>query len=475
MCETKHVPFPPIAVPDGPLDTSRTHFVGIGGAGMSSLARLLLAQGAVVTGSDVRSTPATDRLIAAGAGIRLGHDGSLPGAPGLVVWSSAVGLDNPEVIAAQRAGITVVHRSQLLAHLAGQARESVIVAGTHGKSTTTAMLAAALGEHLAAWAGGGDAVATGANAGTGPGDVFVAEGDESDRTLAIYHPDVAVVLNVDDDHPETYVARSEATEVYAEFARRSGSLVFSADDEGAREVADLVGEQVLTVSFGRVDDADVRVTSIRAEGSGSLVTLHGPDGVEVTIGLQVPGETAAMDAVAAYAAGLTLGVAPETLIAGLAAYEGVARRMTLLGKADGVRVMDSFAHHPTAITADLAAARQLADGGRVLVVFEPSGWTRTAAMGEACGAALAGADEVVLLPVHSLLTESPVGPVPTGVIAATAFANATIAHEVSDATAASEVCAELVRPGDLVLTMGTGEVSRVGEMLLAHAVNVVRA
>ncbi|MFJ5635099.1 glutamate ligase domain-containing protein [Streptomyces goshikiensis] len=197
------------------------------------------------------------------------------------------------------------------------------------------------------------------------------------------------------------------------------------------------------------------------------------DGAEVTLGIVVPGEAAAMNAVAAYTAGLTLGVDEGTLVTGLASFAGVARRMTPVGEADGVKVMDSFAHHPTAISADIAAARQLSDGGRVLVVFEPSGWTRTVALGESIGRALAGADEVMLLPVHSLL-DSPVGKVGTEKMAA-AIAHDTPVHAVPDIAAAGEVCGELVRPGDLVLTMGTGAVAEVGEALLAHTVSVVRS
>ncbi|MFD6464875.1 UDP-N-acetylmuramate--L-alanine ligase [Streptomyces goshikiensis] len=471
MVETKHVPIP--TVPDGPLDTSLPHFVGIGGAGMSSLALLLASRGSTITGSDVRSTPVTDRLKAAGVTISTGHCEELPGAPGLVIWSSAVGADNPEVEAARRAGIPVVHRSQLLAHLVTEAKDSVVVAGTHGKSTTTAMLASAVGVHLSGWSGGGDLVASGVNAGTGPGDIFVAEGDESDRSLTQYRPEVAVILTVDDDHPETYVDRGDAIAVYADFARNAKCLVFSADDEGARQVAALVDGQTLTVAYGRSANADVRVTGIRPDGPGSLITLRGPDGAEVTLGIAVPGEAAAMNAVAAYTTGLTLGVDQATLVTGLASFAGVARRMTPVGEADGIKVIDSFAHHPTAVTADIAAARQLADGGRVLVVFEPSGWTRTVALGESIGRALAGADEVVLLPVHSLL-DSPVGKVGTETMAA-AIAHSTPVHTVPDIVAAGEVCGELVRPGDLVLTMGTGAVAEVGKALLAHTVSVVRS
>ncbi|WP_327258096.1 UDP-N-acetylmuramate--L-alanine ligase [Streptomyces sp. NBC_01244] len=472
MVETKHVPIP--TVPDGPLDTSRPHFVGIGGAGMSSLALLLAQRGSTVTGSDVRSTTVTDRLQAAGATISIGHTGALPGSPSLVIWSSALGTDNTEVAAANRASLPVVHRSQLLAHLVAEVKDSVIVAGTHGKSTTTAMLASAVGVHLSGWSGGGDMIATGANAGTGPGDIFVAEGDESDRSLTAYRPEVAVILTVDDDHPETYVDRDDAISVYAEFARNANALVFSVDDEGARHVAELVDGQTLAVAYGRSANADVRVTGIRPDGTGSLITLRGPDGVETTLGIAVPGDAAAMNAVAAYTTGLVLGIDPGTLITGLATFAGVARRMTPVGDADGVTVMDSFAHHPTAVTADIGAARQLSAGGRVVVVFEPSGWTRTAALGESIGRALAEADEVVLLPVHSLL-DSPIGKVGTEKVAAAVAEHGTPVHAVPDITAAGEVCGELVRPGDLVLTMGTGAVAEVGEALLAHTVSAVRS
>lgn len=451
MVETKCVPIPAIT---GPLDLSRPHFVGIGGAGMSALALLLAARGAKVTGCDLRSD-ATDRLRTAGAAIHLGHDVAHLGGPSVVVWSSSLGVENVEVAAARRAGIPVVHRSQLLAQLVDGAEDSVVVAGTHGKSTTTGMLVCALGSHVAGWAGGAELLNSGMNAGWGSGNVFVAEGDESDRSLRHYRPGVAVVLNAEDDHPETYVDRGEVVAVLADFARTARVLVTCADDEGAREVAALVRGQVPVMTFGRAPEADVRVTAIRSTDSGgSTVRLRDLDGLEVVLHLTVPGQDAAMDAAAAFTAGLALGVEPDTLITGLAAFAGIARRMTVVGTFGGVAVRDSFAHHPRAILGDISTARQLAGGGRTIVVYEPSGWTRTAALGDAIGAALAGADEVVLLPVHSLIP-SPVGAVGTDTVAAAIAANGTRVHQVPDVTEAARVSAALARSGDIVLAMGT--------------------
>lgn len=463
MVETKFVPVPAVT---GPLDFSRPHLVGIGGAGMAPLAFLLAARGARVTGSDLRSTETTDRLKTAGVAVHTRHDAAHLDDPSVVVWSSALGTANAEVEAARRSGIPVVHRSQLLAHLMDPAAHSVVVAGTHGKSTTTGMLVTALGSRLAGWAGGAELVSTAASAAWGGGNVFVAEGDESDRSLVHLRPEVALVLNVDDDHPESYVDRAEAVSVFAEFARSARVLVTSADDDGAREVAAAVQGEVRTVTFGRTEGADVRVVGIFEQDGTTLVTLRLAGGDEQVLRLTVPGVDTAMDAVAAFTAGTVLGIEPGALAAGLGSFTGVARRMTEVGEAGGVRVRDSFAHHPRAIAGDLATARTLTDG-RVIAVFQPSGWTRTAAYGDAIGAALADADEVVLLPVHSLL-DSPIGQVSTDAIAASAFAHGARVHRVLDTAGAGRVASDIARPGDAVLVMGTGTVAEVGEMLLAR-------
>ncbi|WP_406002377.1 UDP-N-acetylmuramate--L-alanine ligase [Streptomyces sp. NBC_00829] len=463
MTETRRVQIP---IECGPLDLSSPHFAGIGGAGMSALARLLAEQGEQVSGSDIRTTLGMEQLRAVGCRIHLGHRAENLKEPSVVVWSSSIEGDNPELVAARRAGIPTAHRSQVLSQLMNGAAQSVVVGGTHGKSTTTAMLAVALDRRDPSWAGGG-AVLGGRNARHGSRSLFIAEGDESDRSITAYRPQVAVVLNVDDDHPETFVDVSEIVEVFRDFVRGSRGLVVSADDPGAQALTALVRDQegLRVVTFGESEGADVRITSIEAEGTCTWVTLRDLDGVMVTVALRVPGHHNALNAAAAFTAGRVLGVESGELAAGLGRFAGIERRMSLVGTADGVTVRDSFAHHPTAIAADLKAARSLT-AGSVVAVFEPCGWTRTAALGPAMGRALAGADKAVLLPVTSTLS-SPISEVTTDEIAAAVIEHGGRVHQAAGHAEAAGLLAGLVRPGDLVLTMGTGDVNLLGAQLLA--------
>ncbi|MBT2539778.1 UDP-N-acetylmuramate--L-alanine ligase [Streptomyces sp. ISL-44] len=435
---------------------------------MSALARMLVEQGAQVSGSDLNTTDVTEHLVAAGCRIHAGHHVSHLKEPSVVVWSSVIAEDNLELAAARSAGIAIAHRSHVLAQLMNDGgRRSVVVAGTHGKSTTTAMLAAALGQRDPSWAGGG-ALLDGTNAHHGAGDVFIAEGDESDRSITHYRPGVAVLLNADHDHPENYVDLAETIAVFRDFALAAETLVVSADDPGARAVTELVRgrEGLRVVTFGQSKGADVRVTGIEAAGPCTWVQLEDLDGTPVTLTVRVPGIHNALNAVAAFAAGRVLGMDAVELAAGLGGFEGIERRMSLAGTADGVSVYDSFAHHPTAISADLAAARTLTTG-RTVVVFEPRGWARTAALGADMGHALAAADEIVVLPVYSTVSVLAAG-ISTDEMAKAAVAAGGRVHQVTGLGEAEGVVAGLVRPGDLVLLMGTGDVNSLGARILAH-------
>ncbi|MCY0930981.1 UDP-N-acetylmuramate--L-alanine ligase [Streptomyces sp. H27-H1] len=470
MTETKHVQIP---VECSPLDLSRPHFAGIGGAGMSALARLLVEQGAQVSGSDLNTTAVTERLASAGCRVHAGHHLAHLQQPSVVVWSSVIAEDNEELVAARAAGITVAHRSHVLAQLMNEAgRRSVVVAGTHGKSTTTAMLAAALERRDPSWAGGG-ALLGGTNAHYGAGQVFIAEGDESDRSIINYRPAVAVLLNAEDDHPENYTGLAETVGVFRDFALAAEVLVVSADDPGAGAVTELVRgrEGLRVVTFGQSKGADVHVTGIEAAGPCTWVQLEDLDGTPVTLTVRVPGRHNALNAVAAFTTGRILGIDAIELAEGLGGFEGIERRMNMVGTADEVSVRDSFAHHPTAISADLAAARTLTTG-RTVVVFEPRGWARTAALGADMGSALAAADEIVLLPVHSTVTPPP-AQIGTEEMAKAAVAAGGRVHQVTGLTDAEGVVAGLVRPGDLVLLMGTGEVNALGARILAHRATTV--
>ncbi|MFE2729112.1 UDP-N-acetylmuramate--L-alanine ligase [Kitasatospora sp. NPDC059327] len=473
--ETRNVIVP---VHDGPIDLTRPHFVGIGGAGMSAVARLLLESGSRVSGSDTSDTAALRELEDAGASVAIGHTASnLPADTTVLVWSSAVTPSNPEVAAARRAGIPVVHRSDVLAHLIATAEQSVAVAGTHGKTMTTGILSAALVHLDPSYAIGGTPVGR-PNAYQGLGGLLVAETDESDRTAGRYHPQVAVILNVDDDHPEQYVDLNDVLDVFERLARNSSVLVVSSDDPGARLLIERLqaapGPRVVTV--GEAKDADVRVLRVLWDGTASHVTVQDTDGSWHEFTLAAPGRHNALNAAAAFAAGRVLGAEPANLAAGINAFQGIKRRLTTTGTHGGVTVLDSYAHHPSEITADLATARMLTEG-RVIAVFEPTGWTRTAALGEEMGRRLAAADEVLLLDVHASV-ESPLTGISIAPMAAQVAACGGRAHTAGDGRDVADVVAELVGPGDLVVTMGTGTAGRVGRAVLlrlAEAPAAVRA
>ncbi|MFJ3905673.1 UDP-N-acetylmuramate--L-alanine ligase [Streptomyces sp. NPDC090025] len=463
MCETRNIHIPAYV---GGIDLSRPHLVAIGGAGMSALAHLLVRRGAHVSGSDIRTTDVTRALAAVGCHVHLGHDAAHVDDPSVVVWSSGVEQDTPELVAARAAGVPVVHRSHVLAQLLSEAHRSVVVGGTHGKSSTTAMLATALRSLSPSWAGGG-ALIGGVNAAHGSGGVFVAEGDESDRSIAAYRPDVAVVLNVDDDHPETYVDRDDVLGVFETFARGSRHLVASADDEGTRALVERVRSSCVDVTtVGESEGADFRVVAIEQQAARSRVVVREPDGATTSFTVRVPGGEMALNAAAAFVAGRVLGVDASELADGLGRFQGIQRRMSMVGEASGVIVRDSFAHHARAIEADLAAGRALTSE-RLIVAFQPCGWTRTMAQGPDLGRALAVADEVVLLDVHSTVTPPFSGMTTEGLEKAVVEHGGRL-HRVHGHEQAADVVASLTGPGDLVLTMGTGDVTALGTVILAR-------
>ncbi|MFE3556913.1 UDP-N-acetylmuramate--L-alanine ligase [Streptomyces sp. NPDC059193] len=468
MVETRYVEIPP---PAGPLDLSRPHFVGICGAGMSALAHLLAGRGAKVSGSDVKTGEAAAELEAAGCRVRTGHDAANTAGASVLVWSSVIDAANPEIIAARAAGVPVAHRSHVLAQLVAGADRSVVVAGTHGKSTATAMLAAAVGHLRPSWAVGAAPVGS-VNGHAGSG-LLIAEGDESDRSVALYRPDVAVVLNADDDHPEVFAGTGDVVGTLTDFAMGAGTLVVSADDAGAREVTGRVrgAGRTKVVSFGESAGADVRLLSAVPTTGGSTVTVLDPSGTRVSWTVRSPGRPAVLASLAAYTAGRVLGEEAQALAAGLSGFPGVRRRMQLLGEVEGVRVVDSFAHHPTAIVADIAAARELT-GGRVIVAFEPCGATRVRVLGSRMGAALAAADEVVLLPVRDAVATTAGAVSGDGIEQAAAAAGVRV-HEVGGLDQAAHAVAALAGPGDVVLTMGVGEVAGLGALILASAARPV--
>ncbi|MFJ4949928.1 UDP-N-acetylmuramate--L-alanine ligase [Streptomyces sp. NPDC088760] len=456
--------------PGLPTAMDRPHFIGIGGAGMSGIAKILAQRGAKVAGSDAKESATAEALRALGATVHIGHAAEhLADDASCVVVSSAIRKDNPELARAAELGIPVVHRSDALAALMEGLRP-IAVAGTHGKTTTTSMLAVSLTELglEPSYAIGGDLDAPGSNALHGEGDIFVAEADESDRSFHKYAPEVAIVLNVELDHHANYASMDEIYESFETFVDRiteGGTLVVSADHEGARELARRVTAcDVRVVTYGEAADADVRVLSIVPQGLKSQVTAV-LDGQELTFTVSVPGRHYALNAVAALAAGTALGVPAAQLAPALAAYTGVKRRLQLKGEAAGVQVIDSYAHHPTEMTADLEAMRAAAGDARILVVFQPHLFSRTQELGKEMGQALVLADASVVLDIYPA-REDPIPGVTSELIieaARAAGAGVTAVHDKAEIPA---VIAGMAEPGDLVLTMGAGDVTDLGPLIL---------
>ncbi|WP_139981069.1 UDP-N-acetylmuramate--L-alanine ligase [Nocardioides litoris] len=436
----------PEQVPDV-TELGRVHLVGIGGAGLSGIARLMLGRGVTVSGSDGSDSPTLQALRDLGATVHLGHAAEQVHGADTVVVSTAISETNPEHAEATRLGLRVLPRSAALASLMGGQRV-VAVAGTHGKTTTTSLLTVALQAAGAdpTYAIGGDLAATGTNAAVGSGGVFVAEADESDGAFLVYPAHAAIVTNVDADHldqwgtPEAYAA---AFDEFADGVDPDGFLVCCVDDPGAAALAErqrAAGRHVVTVS---------------AADDGALGGAR----------LWAPGDHYRADALAALAAGEALGLPRADLVRGIASYTGTRRRMEPKGEAGGVRVYDSYAHHPTEIDGDLQSARALAGDGRLVVAFQPHLVSRTRIFGEAMGRALGAADEVVVLDLY-LAREEPDPAVTSALVAdAVPLAPERVGRAALEGAAAALV--DRARPGDLVLTLGAGTVTTVGPQVLA--------
>ncbi|MFF5128806.1 UDP-N-acetylmuramate--L-alanine ligase [Streptomyces syringium] len=462
--------------PAVPTTMDRPHFIGIGGAGMSGIAKILTQRGARVAGSDAKDSATAEALRALGATVHIGHAaGHLAEDATCVVVSSAIRADNPELAAAAERGIPVVHRSDALAGLMEGLRP-IAVAGTHGKTTTTSMLAVSL-DALGldpSYAIGGDLDAPGSNARHGAGEIFVAEADESDRSFHKYAPEVAIILNVELDHHANYASMDEIYESFETFVGRlrpGGTLVIAADQAGARELTERLArntarEDIEVVTYGEAEDADVRVLKVNPRGLTSEVTVV-IKGKVLTFAVSVPGRHYAHNAVAALAAGVALGLPLHNLASALGKYTGVKRRLQLKGEAKGVQVIDSYAHHPTEMTADLEAIRGAATDARLLVVFQPHLFSRTQELGTEMGQALALADASVVLDIYPA-REEPIPGVTSAVIIDAARAAGADVRAEHDMAAVAEVIAGMAKPGDLVLTMGAGDVTDLGPQILAR-------
>lgn len=464
------VPVPEELLPADRL--GRVHFIGIGGAGLSGIARIMLARGIEVTGSDAKPSATLEALGALGARCYVGHRADQVHGADTVVVSTAVRDDNPEVVEAQRRGLRLLPRSAALEAVM-QGRRVIAVAGTHGKTTTTSMLTVAL-QHCGAdpsFAIGGELNESGSNAHDGTGDLFVAEADESDGAFLVYSPYVALVTNVEADHLDNYGTPEAYRAAFVEFLDRidpAGFLVICVDDPGAAELAETARSRGLTVvGVGESALADVRAENVELVGATSSFTVVDRGRRLGEVRLQIPGRHYVLDALAALASALRLGFAFPDVAHGLGAYSGTRRRMELKGEVGGIRVFDSYAHHPREIAGDLVAARSLAGAGRVVVAFQPHMVSRTRIFGAEMGVALGAADEVVVMDVYVAREEPQPGITGALVADAVPLDPAHVVYEPSWTATVDHLLAR-ARPGDIVLTLGAGDVTLLGPAVLAQ-------
>jgi UDP-N-acetylmuramate--alanine ligase len=446
-----------------PDDPRPIHFVGIAGAGMSALALLARRRGIPVSGCDADPAQAAD-VAAAGAQVTAGHDPAHVAGARAIVYTAAVPADHPELAAARAGGIPVVRRAAALGQAVAGATV-VGVAGTHGKTTTTVMTTdalAAAGRDPTGLAGG-RVRAWGGNARLGGADLFVVEADEYDHAFLELWPTIAVVTNVEADHLECYGSVEALEDAFATYAGRAERVLVGADDTGARRVASGLGAKRWLV--GRARDADLRIGTVRTEVAETRTELTLPDGRTCTLRLRVPGLHNVRNGAMAVGAAMALDAPVEPALEALAEFGGVGRRFDLVGEAGGVVVVDDYAHHPTEVAATLAAARQRYPAARLVAVFQPHLYSRTAALGEALGVALALADLAVVTEVYGAREQPLPGVSGRTVAEAAERAGAETVWVPGRAGLALEV-SSLVRAGDVVLTLGAGDVTGVGPELL---------
>jgi UDP-N-acetylmuramate--alanine ligase len=454
--------------------TRSIHFVGVGGIGMSGIAELLANLGYDVTGSDAKRSEVTDRLETLGVRVQAGHAASHVGGADVVVVSSAIGADNPEVAEARRRNVPVIPRAEMLAELM-RLRYGIAIAGAHGKTTTTSMVALLLER-----AGldptaviGGRLSAFGSNARLGAGDYRVVEADESDRSFLKLSPSIAVITNLDREHMESYGTWANLQQAFADFANKVpfyGAIVACADDPAVRELLPALTRRVIT--YGLDDGVDIAATRMRLEAFGSRcdVVQRQPDGATVQLGelrLRVPGRHNLLNALGAIAVGIETGVPFARIAAALEEFRGAERRFQMRGESRGVMVVDDYGHHPTEIRAVIAAARAGIDR-RVVVVFQPHRYSRTGQLLPEFGSALGAADEIVLTDIYAA-GEPPLPGVTVEAVAdAVREASRCPVHVVKSLDAVPAAVATLARPGDLIITLGAGSIGTVADRILAR-------
>ena len=448
-----------------PAKLGAVHFTGIGGSGMSGIARLFLSAGHTVTGSDRSENHNTAGLRDLGATVFIGHDAANVGSADALVYTGALWPDNPEYLEAVRRGIPVLHRSQALAWLISRKR-LVSVAGAHGKTTSTGMIITAMLALGASpsFVNGGVIQSLGVSSSFGEGELFVVEADESDGSFLLYDTAVALITNVDADHLDHYGSHDAFDAAFVAFAQRAKELVVvSSDDPGAVRVTGMLDHrQVLT--FGEDAAADVRLHSVVTDGPVAFqISWQGQDYPTI---LTVPGHHNALNAAGAFAVLVGLGFDPTESLDGIATFAGTERRFELHGTVRGVRVYDDYAHHPTEVAAALSAARSVVGSGKIIAVHQPHLYSRTRDMaGEFAEAYEQLADHTIVLDVFGA-REDPI-PGVTGATVSRLFTDQSRVDYLPDWQQAADRAAEIARDGDLIMTLSCGDVYRIVPQLLS--------
>jgi UDP-N-acetylmuramate--alanine ligase len=445
------------------------HFIGIGGSGMSPLAEILRARGHVVSGSDEKLSETTSRLSAMGVRICEGHDGSNLAGARCLVLSSAIKDSNPELMEGRAKGLRLIHRGDLLEALMAGSQARIAISGSHGKTTTTAMVTGILeaAGHDPTALVGGKLKGSQSGARVGQGDIFVTEADESDRSFLKLHPTLALVTNVDREHLDTYADMADVTDAFTRFALgvpAFGRAVLCADDPVTADIARQAGQRSLTYGFS--PKADVRGATTMEEGGFLRVTGSGPGGA-FAFTLGVLGEMNALNALGAMALAQSLDIAPALASRSLSAFRGVARRLEWKGRTGTIDVWDDYGHHPTEITATLQALRDRNPGRRLVTLFQPHRISRTRSLWNEFTEAFALTDELWLADIYAAGEPEEAGITAERLGEAMALRGRTARYAGGLDDAGSKVLPHL-RENDVFLTLGAGNVVEVGEALLSE-------
>ncbi len=449
---------------------AQVHFVGIGGSGMSGIARIMASRGAQVSGSDLNDSSTLNGLRSLGAKIYIGHSLDNLGSPDLVIKSSAIPANNPELEEAHKKGITVLERAAALAELMIGTR-SVAVAGTHGKTTTTSMLTVAL-QHVGldpSFAIGATVSNSGTNAHQGSGNTFIVEADESDGSFTAYKPLGAIITNIELDHVDNFATLAQIDQIFDDFAatiRAEGFLVICSDDPGALRLMARVKEKNLPISittYGIDSQADLRLDRIHLQPKSAEARVSYRGRVLAVMELAITGRHNLLNAAAALLAGLELGANANDLIKGLSLFSGARRRFEIKGISKGITVIDDYGHHPTEVKATLESAEIYAQGGRVITVFQPHRYSRTQVFASEFAKALSASDYTYLLEIYPASEQEIAGV--SSLLISKEMDSAIHSYQPSMPEVIESV-AKMAKSGDVILTLGAGDVSSLGKLIL---------